>query len=149
MFTVDRLHRHKLHPTNTSHDTVSRLQGSGRQLVVYSLYDFDRSGEDAERSLREKSKGTGKEAARQAIALGPASFVSLTLFGIIPFLTKTLVKLDVCLLAGDARIFQKMTLSLFQMVRFTVSGVHGRQPLDRVEISESGREGAGCSERQL
>lgn len=37
-----------------AHDAVSRLRDTGRQLVVYSLYDFDRSGKDAERSLQEK-----------------------------------------------------------------------------------------------
>ncbi|MCC5974727.1 MAG: hypothetical protein JJT81_11825, partial [Rubellimicrobium sp.] len=34
-------------------EAVDDLRDTGKTLVVYSLYDFDRSGKDAERSLRE------------------------------------------------------------------------------------------------
>lgn len=37
-----------------AHDAVQALRGSDRGLVVLSLYDFDRSGKDAEASLHEK-----------------------------------------------------------------------------------------------
>lgn len=37
-----------------AHAAVARLRGTGRTLVVYALYDFDRSGQDAAASLREK-----------------------------------------------------------------------------------------------
>lgn len=40
---------------------VERLRGTGKTLVVYSLYDFDRSGKDAEKSLREKVMRFGEE----------------------------------------------------------------------------------------
>lgn len=42
-------------------EAVTRLVGTGRKLVVYSLYDFDRSGRDAERSLQEKVERFGSE----------------------------------------------------------------------------------------
>lgn len=44
-----------------AHEAVARLQHSGRGLVVYSLYDFDRSGRDAASSLREKVERFGVE----------------------------------------------------------------------------------------
>lgn len=44
-----------------AYEAVVRLRGSGRKLVVYSLYDFDRSGRDAARSLREKVVRFGGE----------------------------------------------------------------------------------------
>lgn len=44
-----------------AHGAVERLRGSGRNLVVYSLYDFDRSGRDAANSLREKVERFGFE----------------------------------------------------------------------------------------
>ena len=40
---------------------VDRLRGSGKTLVIYSLYDFDRSGLDAACSLQEKVKRFGHE----------------------------------------------------------------------------------------
>lgn len=40
---------------------VERLRGTGKTLVIYSLYDFDRSGKDAEKSLREKVMRFGEE----------------------------------------------------------------------------------------
>jgi hypothetical protein len=42
-------------------EAVSDLRDSGKTLVVYSLYDFDRSGKDAERSLQEKVERFGRE----------------------------------------------------------------------------------------
>jgi hypothetical protein len=44
-----------------AHDAVESLRGTGRTLVVYSLYDFDRSGQDAARSLQEKVERFGKD----------------------------------------------------------------------------------------
>ncbi|MDT8329248.1 MAG: hypothetical protein RQ750_18085 [Roseovarius sp.] len=44
-----------------AYEAVSRLQGTGRTLIVYSLYDFDRSGRDAAASLREKVERFGQE----------------------------------------------------------------------------------------
>lgn len=44
-----------------AHEAVARLRGSGRTLVVYSLYDFDRSGQDAALSLQEKVERFGAE----------------------------------------------------------------------------------------
>lgn len=44
-----------------AHEAVARLAGVGRRLVVYSLYDFDRSGQDAASSLREKVERFGDE----------------------------------------------------------------------------------------
>lgn len=37
-----------------AHEAVEAMRGSGKTLVIYALYDFDRSGKDAEASLREK-----------------------------------------------------------------------------------------------
>lgn len=44
-----------------AYEAVARLQGSGRSLVIYSLYDFDRSGRDAAGSLEEKVRRFGQE----------------------------------------------------------------------------------------
>jgi hypothetical protein len=44
-----------------AHEAVAGLYRSGRTLVVYALYDFDRSGRDAARSLKEKVERFGKE----------------------------------------------------------------------------------------
>ena len=44
-----------------AHEAVVRLQGTGRTLVVHALYDFDRSGQDASRSLREKVERFGAD----------------------------------------------------------------------------------------
>ncbi len=44
-----------------AYETVQRLKGSGKTLVVYSLYDFDRSGRDAANSLNEKVERFGSE----------------------------------------------------------------------------------------
>ncbi len=44
-----------------AYEAVARLRGSGRTLVIYSLYDFDRSGRDAAASLREKVERFGAE----------------------------------------------------------------------------------------
>lgn len=37
-----------------AHGAVSAMQGRNKTLVIYSLYDFDRSGRDAQNSLEEK-----------------------------------------------------------------------------------------------
>lgn len=37
-----------------AHEAVENMHGNGKRLVIYSLYDFDRSGRDAAQSLREK-----------------------------------------------------------------------------------------------
>ena len=42
-------------------EAVSNLRDTGRTLVAYSLYDFDRSGRDAARSLQEKVERFGAE----------------------------------------------------------------------------------------
>lgn len=42
-------------------EAVDDLRGTGKTLVIYSLYDFDRSGKDAERSLKEKVERFGRE----------------------------------------------------------------------------------------
>lgn len=42
-------------------EAVDDLRGTGKTLVIYSLYDFDRSGKDAERSLQEKVERFGRE----------------------------------------------------------------------------------------
>jgi len=42
-------------------EAVDDLRGTDRTLVIYSLYDFDRSGKDAERSLREKVMRFGRD----------------------------------------------------------------------------------------
>lgn len=44
-----------------AHEAVVRLRGSGRTLIVYALYDFDRSGRDAARSLQEKVERFGQD----------------------------------------------------------------------------------------
>lgn len=44
-----------------AYQAVDRLRGTGRRLVIHSLYDFDRSGKDAEASLREKVERFGAE----------------------------------------------------------------------------------------
>ncbi|WP_299850115.1 hypothetical protein [uncultured Roseovarius sp.] len=44
-----------------AHEAVARLAGTGRKLIVYSLYDFDRSGSDATRSLQEKVERFGAD----------------------------------------------------------------------------------------
>jgi hypothetical protein len=44
-----------------AHEAVARLRDTGRTLVVLALYDFDRSGSDASRSLREKVMRFGRE----------------------------------------------------------------------------------------
>lgn len=42
-------------------EAVQQLRGTGKTLVVYSLYDFDRSGQDAAASLQEKVERFGDE----------------------------------------------------------------------------------------
>ena len=42
-------------------EAVDDLRDTGKTLVVYSLYDFDRSGKDAERSLQEKVERFGRD----------------------------------------------------------------------------------------
>jgi len=44
-----------------AHEAVEALRGTGKTLVVYALYDFDRSGKDAEQSLCEKVERFGAE----------------------------------------------------------------------------------------
>lgn len=44
-----------------AHDAVDRLRGTGAELVIYTLYDFDRSGRDAAASLQEKVERFGKD----------------------------------------------------------------------------------------
>ena len=44
-----------------AYGAVADLEGTGRKLVVHSLYDFDRSGRDATASLREKVERFGRE----------------------------------------------------------------------------------------
>lgn len=44
-----------------AHEAVARLRDSGCTLVAYALYDFDRSGHDAARSLEEKVTRFGSE----------------------------------------------------------------------------------------
>lgn len=44
-----------------AHEAVAGLEGAGQDLVVYALYDFDRSGRDAAHSLREKVHRFGSE----------------------------------------------------------------------------------------
>lgn len=44
-----------------AYGAVNALRGSGRTLVIYSLYDFDRSGRDAQDSLREKVERFGHQ----------------------------------------------------------------------------------------
>lgn len=44
-----------------AHEAVARLRGSGRTLIIGALYDFDRSGQDAARSLREKVMRFGQD----------------------------------------------------------------------------------------
>ena len=44
-----------------AHEAVDRLRDSGKVLVVYTLYDFDRSGQDAAGSLQEKVRRFGRD----------------------------------------------------------------------------------------
>ena len=44
-----------------AYEAVARLQDCGQRLVVYALYDFDRSGQDAASSLQEKVERFGRE----------------------------------------------------------------------------------------
>lgn len=44
-----------------AHEAVARQRGSGDVLMIYALYDFDRSGQDASRSLQEKVERFGRE----------------------------------------------------------------------------------------
>jgi hypothetical protein len=44
-----------------AHEAVDTYRGSGRELHVLALYDFDRSGQDAAESLREKVERFGGE----------------------------------------------------------------------------------------
>ncbi len=44
-----------------AHEAVARLRHSGRRLIVHALYDFDRSGLDASRSLQEKVERFGQD----------------------------------------------------------------------------------------
>ena len=44
-----------------AYGAVNNLRGTGKALVVYALYDFDRSGQDAANSLREKVERFGAE----------------------------------------------------------------------------------------
>lgn len=44
-----------------AHDAVSYLEGTGKTLIIYSLYDFDRSGRDAQNSLEEKVERFGRD----------------------------------------------------------------------------------------
>jgi hypothetical protein len=43
------------------YEAISALQGTGKILVIYALYDFDRSGDDAAQSLREKVERLGAQ----------------------------------------------------------------------------------------
>lgn len=42
-------------------EAVQQLRGTGKTLVIYALYDFDRSGQDAACSLQEKVERFGAE----------------------------------------------------------------------------------------
>lgn len=59
-----------------AYECVNSYAGSGRKLVVYALYDFDRSGQDAARSLEEKLIRFGVDLAVEVefdiLALHPA-----------------------------------------------------------------------------
>lgn len=44
-----------------AHEAVDEMRGTGKTLVVYALYDFDRSGQDASASLQEKIERFGAE----------------------------------------------------------------------------------------
>ncbi len=44
-----------------AYGAVAAMRGSGKTLVVYALYDFDRSGRDASSSLQEKVERFGRE----------------------------------------------------------------------------------------
>jgi len=44
-----------------AYEAVEALRGTGKTLVIYSLYDFDRSGKEAEESLRKKVMRFGAE----------------------------------------------------------------------------------------
>ena len=44
-----------------AYSAVDGMRGTGKKLVIYALYDFDRSGRDASSSLREKVERFGRE----------------------------------------------------------------------------------------
>lgn len=44
-----------------AYGAVNAMRGTGKTLVIYALYDFDRSGEDAALSLKEKVERFGSE----------------------------------------------------------------------------------------
>ncbi|WP_353350453.1 hypothetical protein [Aquicoccus sp. SU-CL01552] len=44
-----------------AYGAVNEMRGTGKTLVVYALYDFDRSGQDAANSLQEKVERFGAE----------------------------------------------------------------------------------------
>lgn len=44
-----------------AHEAVEAQRGSDKVLMIYALYDFDRSGQDASRSLQEKVERFGRE----------------------------------------------------------------------------------------
>jgi len=44
-----------------AHGAVENMRGTGKTLVIYALYDFDRSGQDASASLQEKVERFGAE----------------------------------------------------------------------------------------
>lgn len=44
-----------------AHGAVESMRGTGKTLVIYALYDFDRSGQDASASLQEKVERFGAE----------------------------------------------------------------------------------------
>jgi len=44
-----------------AHDAVLEMRYTGKTLVIYTLYDFDRSGKDAEASLQEKVERFGRK----------------------------------------------------------------------------------------
>jgi hypothetical protein len=66
-----------------AHSAVARLAGSGKRLVVYALYDFDRSGQDASRSLQEKVERFGRDygvnVTFEALGLSEAQVVAMNL----------------------------------------------------------------------
>ncbi|MBK0400636.1 hypothetical protein H0I76_15665 [Limibaculum sp. M0105] len=60
-FDVPLMPTHGYTSETFAHNAVEDMRGTGKTLVVYSLYDFDRSGQDAEASLREKVERFGAE----------------------------------------------------------------------------------------
>ena len=66
-----------------AYGAVARLRNSGRRLVVYALYDFDRAGRDASNSLCEKVERFGRdfgvEVAFRSLALTAAQVSALDL----------------------------------------------------------------------